>query len=98
MPPIYMKFGFRIRTRVGLVVDRLSISAPNAAEAEVKLRQIYRDCVILERTGAGNGANAFSAGAASSAEPTAMNNEVSFDDIACLITRPAAVLSSAVPQ
>jgi hypothetical protein len=49
-PPLLTKFGFRIRTRVGLVVDNLLIPGRDAAEAERKLLQIYRGCVILERT------------------------------------------------
>jgi hypothetical protein len=45
--PLLKKYGFRIRTRVGLVVDNLLIPGRDAAEAERKLRQIYRDCEIL---------------------------------------------------
>jgi hypothetical protein len=48
-PPVLTKFGFRIRTRMGLVVENLSIAGRDASEAERKLRQIYRDCEILER-------------------------------------------------
>lgn len=48
-PPLLTKYGFRIRTRVGLVVDNLMIPGRDAADAERKLRQIYRDCQILER-------------------------------------------------
>lgn len=47
--PVVSKYAFRIRTRAGLVVDNLSIPGRDAAEAERKLRQIYRDCQILER-------------------------------------------------
>ena len=49
--PLLTKFGFRIRTRVGLVVDNLLIPGRDAAEAERKLRQIYRDCEILAQCG-----------------------------------------------
>ena len=42
------KFGFRIRTRGGSVVDNLSIQGRDLAEAERKLRQVYHHCVILE--------------------------------------------------
>lgn len=49
-PPLLTKFGFRIRTRVGLVVNNLLIPGRDAAEAERKLLQIYHGCVILERT------------------------------------------------
>ncbi|GAB2181981.1 hypothetical protein DLREEDagrD3_22040 [Denitratisoma sp. agr-D3] len=49
-PPILTKFGFRIRTRVGMVVDNLMIHGQDEAEAQRKLRQMYRDCEILECT------------------------------------------------
>ena len=50
LPPLLTKFGFRIRTRVGLIVENLLIPGRDAAEAERKLLQIYRGCEILERT------------------------------------------------
>jgi hypothetical protein len=43
-----MKFGFKIRTRGGMVVDNLMIPGRDQAEAERKLQQIYRYCEILE--------------------------------------------------
>ena len=43
-----MKFGFKIRTRSGLVVDNLLIPGKDQADAERKLTQIYRHCEILE--------------------------------------------------
>jgi len=46
--PSFVKFGFRIRTRVGVIVDNLTIHGRDAAEAQRKLRQVYRDCEILE--------------------------------------------------
>jgi hypothetical protein len=42
------KFGFRIRTRGGSLVDHLTIQGRDLAEAESKLRQVYHHCVILE--------------------------------------------------
>lgn len=45
--PLITKYAFRIRTRIGLVVDNLMIHGRDEAEAQVKLRQIYRDCEIL---------------------------------------------------
>ncbi len=42
------KFGFRIRTRGGSVVDNLAIQGRDLAEAERKLRQVYHHCVVLE--------------------------------------------------
>ena len=43
-----MKFGFKIRTRGGMVVDNLQIPGRDQADAEKKLMQIYRFCEILE--------------------------------------------------
>ncbi len=43
-----MKFGFKIRTRSGLVVDNLLIPGKDQADAERKLNQSYRNCEILE--------------------------------------------------
>jgi len=66
------KYGFRIRTRVGLVVDNLLIPGRDAAEAERKLRQIYRDCIILAR----------------SCQPSATKAvPASYEDVIALITR-----------
>ena len=42
------KYGFRIRTRSGAVVENLSIAGRDEPEAERKLRQIYQGCEILE--------------------------------------------------
>lgn len=46
--PVLTKYGFRIRTRVGLVVEKLMIHGQTEDEAKRKLRQMYRDCEILE--------------------------------------------------
>lgn len=46
-PPALTKYAFRIRTRVGLVVDNLMIHGQDEDDAQRKLRQIYRDCEIL---------------------------------------------------
>jgi hypothetical protein len=43
------KFGFRIRTRQGLVVQQLMIHGRDEADAERKLRQMYVHCEILDR-------------------------------------------------
>jgi hypothetical protein len=42
------KYGFRIRTRTGGLVDNLQVQARDRAEAEGKIIQIYRNCEILE--------------------------------------------------
>jgi hypothetical protein len=66
-----MKYGFRIRTRSGMVVENLTIHGKDEADAERKLRQMYLHCQILEcRT----------VGARSHAEPT-------FEDVIQLVTR-----------
>lgn len=43
-----LKFGFKIRTRGGMVVDNLLVSARDRAEAERKIQQIYHHCEILD--------------------------------------------------
>ena len=42
------KFGFKIRTRGGMIVDNLMIPGRDQADAEKKLQQIYRYCEVLE--------------------------------------------------
>ena len=42
------RYGFRIRTRQGLLLGRLVIHGRDAADAERKLRQMYQHCQILE--------------------------------------------------
>ena len=42
------KYGFRIRTRSGAVVDNLLIFGRDGPDAERNLRQIYLGCEILE--------------------------------------------------
>ncbi len=42
------KFGFRIKTRGGMVVENLMVQARDQAEAENRICQIYRHCEILE--------------------------------------------------
>lgn len=48
LPPVLTKYGFRIRTRVGLVINNLMIHGRDPAEAHRKLRQMYRDCEVIE--------------------------------------------------
>jgi hypothetical protein len=43
------KFGFRIRTRHGLIVENLLIQGRDQDDAERKLRQMYLHCEILDR-------------------------------------------------
>ncbi len=43
-----IKFGFKIKTRGGTVVDHLMIAARDRADAERKVNQIYHHCEFLE--------------------------------------------------
>mgnify|MGYP001558006386 FL=1 len=47
---VIIKYGFRIRTRGGLIVDNLLIHGRDEVDAERKLRQMYQHCKILECT------------------------------------------------
>ena len=42
------KFGFKIKTRGGMIVDNLLVAARDRAEAERKIMQIYHQSEILE--------------------------------------------------
>ncbi|HEX4858190.1 MAG TPA: hypothetical protein VFV17_04160 [Usitatibacteraceae bacterium] len=42
------KFGFRIQTRGGLMVDHLVIQGIDQPHAEAKLRQMYHHCKVVE--------------------------------------------------
>ncbi len=42
------KFGFTIRTRDGSMVENLVIPGRDQVEAERKLRQVYRECTVLQ--------------------------------------------------
>ena len=65
------KYGFRIRTRTGMVVENLTIHGRDEADAERKLRQMYLHCQVLEcRT----------VGARPKDEPT-------FEDVIQLVTK-----------
>ncbi|MDP2793739.1 MAG: hypothetical protein Q8O25_06610 [Sulfurisoma sp.] len=70
--PAVTKYGFRIRTRVGMVVDNLMIPGRDEIEARSKLRQIYRDCEIL---------------ACVCVRGTVRTPVTSFEDVVSLITR-----------
>ena len=49
-PVLSVKFAYRIRTRHGLLVERLTIQGRDEADAEKKLRQMYQHCEVLECT------------------------------------------------
>lgn len=55
--PANTKYGFRIRTRSGAVVDNLMIFGRDETEAERKLRQMYLGCEILEARSVAASAN-----------------------------------------
>ena len=42
------KYGFKIRTRTGALVESLQVQARDRVEAEQKIRQIYHQCEILD--------------------------------------------------
>ena len=42
------KYGFKIRTRGGMLVENLQVHARDQAEAERKINQIYHQCEIVE--------------------------------------------------
>ena len=66
------KYGFRIRTRNGVLLERLAIHGRNADEATRKLERMYPYCRVLEcvpRLAAG-------------ATP-----EPSFEDVVALVTK-----------
>lgn len=43
-----IKFGFKIKTRSGTVVDNLTFAARDRTDAERKVNQIYHSCEILD--------------------------------------------------
>jgi len=42
------KYGFRIRTKGGMLLENLQVQARDRDEAERKIRQVYHDCEIVE--------------------------------------------------
>lgn len=70
--PAYSKYGFRIRTRVGMTVDNLLIQGQDESDARRKLQQMYRDCEVLECVcQSGNG----------------RSPSTSYEEILCLLSR-----------
>jgi hypothetical protein len=76
------KFGFRIRTRQGLIVEHLMIHGRDEADAERKLRQMYLHCEILERS-----VMQPAVMQPSLASPTVAGDGTSFEEIVSLITK-----------
>jgi hypothetical protein len=48
-PAQTIKYAYRIKTRHGLLVDRLIIHGRDEADADRKLRRMYLHCEIVER-------------------------------------------------
>ena len=44
-----VRYGFCIRTKTGQRVDNIQIMAATLGDAERRLRQMYLQCVIIER-------------------------------------------------
>lgn len=58
--PSITKYGYRIRTRSGLVVDNILIHGRDESDAQRKLRQMYHGCEVLDcvcHAGEGRGAS-----------------------------------------
>lgn len=72
LPPVMTKYAFRIRTKIGLVVDNLMIQGRDESDAQRKLRQMYHGCEIIECAPACGSARAHIA---------------NFEEVAALITR-----------
>ena len=70
--PTFLKYGFRIRTRDGMVVDNLTIQGRDEEDAERKLRQMYRECEVLDR---------------SCRQGAARMSAANFEEVVSLITR-----------
>lgn len=67
-----IKYGFRIRTRHGLVVEHLVIHGRDEGDAERKLRQMYQHCQVLECMMLGS---------------TRKAERISFEDVVSLLTK-----------
>ncbi len=67
-----IKYGFRIRTRHGLVVEHLVIHGRDEADAERKLRQMYLHCQVMECMILGTPQKA---------------ERISFEDVVSLVTK-----------
>ncbi len=43
-----VKFGFRIKTHGGMIVENLVVTARHRTEAEARISQIYHHCAFLD--------------------------------------------------
>ncbi|MGC2518722.1 MAG: hypothetical protein WA373_06405 [Burkholderiales bacterium] len=71
------KYGFRIRTRQGMVVENLMIHGRDEADAEKKLKQMYLHCEIIDR----------SVMQPAMMRPARKTDAASFEDIVSLISK-----------
>ncbi len=44
----FIKYAFRIRTRLGVIVENLLIHGSDEHDAQRKLRQVYHGCQIID--------------------------------------------------
>jgi hypothetical protein len=66
------KYGFKIRTRGGMMVENLQVQARDRDEAERKITQIYHQCEIVE---------------CQELTPAAKAGGVDFEDVIALINK-----------
>jgi hypothetical protein len=81
------KFGFRIRTRHGLVVEHLMIHGRDEADAERKLRQMYLHCEIIERCIMQPALMQPTLASRATVQPAKTADPVSFEEVVSLISR-----------
>ena len=66
------KYGFKIRTRGGMMVENLQVHARDREGAERKINQIYHQCTIVE---------------CQELTPAAKAGGLDFEDVVALINR-----------
>lgn len=81
------KFGFRIRTRDGLIVEHLMIHGRDEADAERKLRQMYLHCEILERCIMRPQLMQSTLAPRATVQPAKTPDPLSFEEVVSLISR-----------
>ena len=69
------KYGFKIRTRGGMLVENLQVQAQDREEAERKINQIYHQCQIVE---------------CQELTPASKAGGLDFEDVIALINRESA--------
>jgi len=69
------KYGFKIRTRGGMMVENLQVHARDRDEAQRKITQIYHQCEIVE---------------CQELTPASKSGGLDFEDVIALINRQDA--------